>query len=150
MQRMQEDMDTIFNSFWGFERPNRKLLSAGKGNELSTDVSYREPVADIWENENEVIATVELPGVDKKDIDVNVTDDNIEIKVEKKSENKQEDKKKGYYHVERSYSGFYRCMPLPKGVKADKAKASYNQGVLEIKIPKDQERLPKAKRLEIE
>ena len=64
--------------------------------------NFRKPLTDIWETENEVVASIEIPGVDKKDIDINLTEDKLEIKVEKKHE--KEDKKKGMYRLERSYA----------------------------------------------
>lgn len=129
MMRMHDEMDTLFQDL--FQTPRRDLLGPGK--ELSL---YRHPVTDVYETDKDVIASMEIPGVDKKDIKVNVTDDRVEVKVEKSQENKKEDKKKGIYKHERSYCGFYRCIGLPQNVDSSKVQANYNNGVLELKIPK--------------
>ncbi len=145
MQRIQEEMNSLFNNFWDFEPEDTKLLS---GPVESREISkYRQPLADIWETDNEVIATLEMPGVDKNDIQINVNENNLEIKVEKKQE--KEDKKKGMYRLERSYKGFYRRFSLPTNVKADKANATYKNGVLEIKIPKSKEEKEKTKQIKV-
>ena len=90
-----------------------------------------------------------MPGVDKKDIKVNVTKDSIEIKAEKKKEVKEEDKKKGMFRHERSFAGFYRSFALPNNVDADKANAEYKDGVLKITVPKLKIEEKKKKLLEI-
>ncbi len=137
MRRMQEQMDTMFENFFAndpFMDRNHLLLegpSTGKKGELVTS-SYKQPLSDIYETDKEVIAEVEIPGVDKKDIQVNVDQNGIDIK----AETKHEDKKKGMYRFERNYSGFYRHFSLPSNVNADKANAEYKDGVLKIIIPK--------------
>ena len=137
---MQEQMDSMFESFFGrdpFFGRNQNLLEGpiDKGGELVTS-NYRQPLSDIYETDKEVIATVELPGIEKKDIQINATDEGVEIKVEKKDERKEEDKKKGMYRLERSYSGFYRYIPTHNEVDINNIKASYKNGVLELKMPK--------------
>lgn len=126
MRRFRKEMDSLFERF--FERPRFKLL--GKGEELMV----REPLSDVIEKDEEIVAEIELPGVDKRDITVNVTDDYIEIKAEKKHENKIE--KKGLHKIERSYSSFYRVLPLPVKVKGEEAEAKFDNGILKIRIPK--------------
>jgi len=145
---MQEEMDRLFQEF-GFGRHRLSLpLRETSATAITPETSnYREPLGDIWETDKEVIASVELPGLDKKDIQVNITDDALEIKAERKME--KEEKKKGMYRVERSYSGFYKCMPLPAEVEADKAEATYKNGVLEIHIPKKEAKKSKAKKIAI-
>ncbi|MDK2849912.1 MAG: hypothetical protein PWP03_23 [Candidatus Woesearchaeota archaeon] len=136
-RRLQEEMDRMFERVFGrdyvYDVP--QLTHYGRKNEW-VPADYREPLADIFETDKEIIATIELPGVDKKDIDVNLRDDGLEIKVEKKDEHKQEDKKKGFYRIERRYSGFYRFIPLPEYADRSKIDATYNNGVLELRIPK--------------
>ena len=96
--------------------------------------NLRAPRMDIYEKGANIMAEVELPGVDPKNIDVEVRD-NL-LKVEAKRKEKKEEKKKGYYRKEIS-SGFYkRVVPLPAEVVSDKAKAEYRDGVLRIEIPK--------------
>ena len=137
LRRLQEEMDRMFERAfgrdYGFEAP--QLTHHSKRNEW-VPANYREPLADIFETDKEIIATIELPGADKKDIDVNLRDDGLEIKVEKKYEHKEEDKKKGVYKLERRYNGFYRFIPLPSYADKSKIDATYNNGVLELRIPK--------------
>ncbi|MBN2422163.1 Hsp20/alpha crystallin family protein [Candidatus Woesearchaeota archaeon] len=151
MRRMQNEMDRMFSSFWNIEPgEDRPLLSGpSTGSSALQKKGYRTPLTDIWETDNKVIATLELPGMKKDDIDINVTDDQLEVNVEKKEEKEENDKEKGIYRKERRYAGFYRCFALPSNVKAEQAEASYNNGVLEVKIPKSEEPKAKAKKIEV-
>lgn len=108
----------------------------------------KQPLVDIQETDKEVIIKADMPGVDKKDIDLNITEDTISIKAEKKHET--EVKKKGFYRHERSYAGFARSFTLPAKVIADKTEAKMNNGVLEVKIPKlHPSKAKKTKKIEI-
>lgn len=106
------------------------------------------PPVDIAETESEVIAKVEIPGVDPKDLEVQVTEDNLTIKGEVKDE--WEEKDVGYYARERYYGTFERTLPLPAKVKQDEVKAQYRDGILNITLPKVEPSKPKAKKVEIE
>ncbi len=146
-RRMQEEMDRLFSTIM------REPYWTGVWEEERIPVEtsmYRQPLADIWETDDEIIATIELPGVEKEDIQVNVVDDYIEVKVEKKEEHKEEDKKKGMYRLERRYSGFYRRIPLPEEADADSIKATYKNGVLELRIPKKKTEKKKGKKVKVE
>ncbi len=136
MRELQERMDSLFAEF--FTRDPWGSAGMLEGPRALPVTNYRQAIADISETDKEVIATVELPGVDKRDIKVEATDDGIEIRVERKDE--REEKKKGMYRLERSYAGFYRHIPLPDGVNVEKTKASYKNGVLELRVPKSEER----------
>lgn len=92
------------------------------------------PLADLKETDKELIAHLDLPGVDKKDIMLKVTENEIEVKVERKHELKEE--KEGYVHQERSCSGFYRKNTLPKKVNPEEVDAEYKDGVLTVRMPK--------------
>lgn len=94
----------------------------------------RTPKMDIYEDNGNVIAEVELPGVDPKDIDVEVKD-NV-LRVEAKTEEKKESKEKGYYRKEMGARYFKRAVSLPAEVIGEKAEAEYKEGVLKITIPK--------------
>ncbi len=98
---------------------------------------YKRPVADIWETDNAIKAVIDMPGVNKEDIKINVKDDGLEIKAEKKEEKKQD--KKGIYREERRYTGYYRFIPLPANAIPEKTEAEYKNGVLELTIPKKEE-----------
>jgi HSP20 family protein len=152
MRRMQEQMDSMFSNFFDTEPliGNNFLLEDGSGkNKGLVSSNYKAPVSDLYETDKEVIAEVDMPGVDKNDIKVNVTEDAIEIKAEKKNEFKEEDKKKGMYRLERSFAGFYRSFALLNSVDPDKANAKYKDGVLKITVPKLKIEEKKKKLLEI-
>ena len=103
---------------------------------------------DIFEDGNDVVVKAELPGMKKDDITVNLTDNVVTVSGEKKKEEKVE--KKDYYRVERSYGSFCRTFSLPKEVQSDKAKASFKDGVLEVRVPKTEEAVKKEKKIKIE
>lgn len=92
------------------------------------------PSMDISEDKNQVTIKADLPGVKQSDIDISVDNNIITIKGERRHE--EEHKEKKYHSVERFYGSFMRSMALPAYVEADKIKASYKEGVLEIHIPK--------------
>lgn len=106
------------------------------------------PSVDIFEEGDDVVVKTELPGMEKDDVDVNLTENAITISGEKKKEEKVE--KKDYYHFERSYGSFSRTFTLPAEVQTDKAKASFKKGVLEVRIPKTEEAKKKVKKVTIE
>lgn len=134
IRRLERRMNRLFEEFWS-TRP-RLLLGTGEtGIEpFRGRIGIREPYTDVIETEKEVIVTSEIPGVEKKDININVTEDRIEISAESKYETKEE--KEGYVRKERSYGKFYRSLGLSSGIDPNKAKATYNNGVLEVKLPK--------------
>lgn len=133
IRRLQREINRSFGDFWDSGR----LLPAPTKDSLM----MRTPLTDLEETDKEIIAKIELPGVDKKDIHLNITENRIEVKVEKKQEAKLE--KKGVYREERSYRGFYRSMSLPSEVIPEKAKAKYKDGILEVVMPKSEKKKSK-------
>jgi HSP20 family protein len=105
------------------------------------------PQVEIFERGNELILRADLPGLTKDDVNVEIANDGITIEGER--QNEHEEKGEGYFRSERSYGKFYRRIPMPEGVKAEDAHATFSKGVLEITLPalKSEER--KARRLEI-
>ena len=95
------------------------------------------PAVDIREDKNNVIAEVDLPGVDPKDVSISVENDLLTLRGKK--EEKKEEKKEGYLRIERYSGEFYRQIQLPSNVDSTKAKASYKHGVLRITFPKKEE-----------
>lgn len=92
------------------------------------------PDVDVEERGNDIVVTADMPGMDKDDIRINVTDENVlEISAEKKAEAKKAEK--GYVRHERTYNRYYRAIRLPVPVDKTKAKASYKDGVLEVTMP---------------
>ncbi len=128
MKRMQAEMERAFRNF--MEAPMMKELRK-REKELS---EIRKPLADVIETESSVIATIEMPGVDKDDIVMKLTETSLDIKAEKKKE--AEIKKKGFYSRERTYKGFHRFLTLPAAVEPNKAKTEFKNGILRIEIPK--------------
>ena len=106
------------------------------------------PTVDIFEEGNDVVVKAELPGMGKDDIDVNVTDDVITITGEKKAEERVE--KKDYFRLERSHGSFSRSLTLPAETQTDKAKASFKDGVLVVRIPKTESAVQKVKKIKID
>lgn len=96
------------------------------------------PRADIKETDKEILVSVALPGVDKKDIQLDLREDSLSLSCERKEE-KEETGKRGYYYKEQSYGKFYRTFALPAAVKPQAAKAEYKNGVLNITMQKQKE-----------
>lgn len=103
------------------------------------------PIMDISETDKAIEITAELPGLEKKDVELNVADNLLTIRGEKKNE--REEKNKDYHLVERTYGSFSRSVELPSGVKADDISAEISNGVLKVTVQKP---APKqAKQIEI-
>jgi HSP20 family protein len=94
----------------------------------------QEPAMDIYETDKDVVAKVNLPGVDPEKVEISV--ENGMLKVSGKMEEKQEEKKKDYYRKEIRYGSFERIAKLPAEVKEKEIEATYDKGVLEIVMPK--------------
>lgn len=106
------------------------------------------PAIDIIDKKDKLVVKAEVPGVDKKDMTISISDDELVIKGEVKRE--QEVNEKDYYHSERFYGTFSRSIALPAMVDKSKAKASYKDGILEITLPKAESEKSKEVKLEIE
>jgi HSP20 family protein len=99
------------------------------------------PVVDMYEEDNSFVIKAELPGMDKKDISVDVKDRILTLKGERNYDN--EVKEENYYRRERSYGKFQRTFTLPVDVEPDKIKADFKDGLLKIEVPKPEEHKPK-------
>jgi HSP20 family protein len=99
------------------------------------------PSMDVSETDKEIEITAELPGLEEKDVQINMSDNLLTIRGEKKAEKEQKDK--NYRLVERSYGSFERTLELPEGVSPDAIKANIAKGVLKVTIPKPAPALPK-------
>ncbi len=104
------------------------------------------PGVDIVENEKQIVLRADLPGVDEKNIDVQVEDGTLSLKAERKFE--KETKEGNYHRVERAYGSFHRSFALPENVDTDNIAAAYNKGVLELTIPKVEAKA-KAKKVQV-
>jgi HSP20 family protein len=129
-RREIEDWERYLEDFFG--RPMWRLPVEERG---------WMPAVDVFEKDDKFIVKAELPGMKEEDIDVSVVGDALMIKGEKKTES--EVKEADYYRCERSYGSFYRSIPLPSTVDANKIEADFEDGVLEITLPKSPEVKPK-------
>lgn len=123
MKRLQKDMNEMFSRFTEVQVPSERI---------------REPFADIWEESDKVLAEIELPGINKEDIIVNMDENTLEVQAETKKESKKE--QKNMFRSERSYSSFYRKFTLPSEIDPSKAQARYRDGVLKIVAPKSKKK----------
>jgi HSP20 family protein len=133
MERFRREMDNLWSRFFG-ETPFARIGAR----EWS-------PSVDISETDDDVTVEAELPGLEAKDIEINVSGDVLTIKGEKKEEH---EKKEGTYHYRERYSGsFQRSFQLPAEVQSDRAEANFKNGILTVNLPKAEE--TKKKRIEI-
>jgi HSP20 family protein len=106
------------------------------------------PAVDIMEKGDEIMLTMELPGVDQKAIDIKVEGDVLTIKGERRLE--EETKRADYHRLERPYGRFSRSFSLPDTVEQEKIKASHKDGILRVILPKKEETKPKQIKVEVE
>lgn len=121
MQRMQKRMSEL-------------MEEAGAGTAPMEENVFM-PLADVKETEEAVVVTMDLPGVDKQDVDISISDDELRVVAEKKEE--KEISEKDYHKRERTHKRFERMVRLPVAVKAEEAKAKLENGVLEVTLPKE-------------
>lgn len=138
----------LWNPFEEFENLlDRYNKSGGKslGKQYNTDLSFADwaPSVDIEEAEDKYVIKADLPGVDKKDIDVKLENGVLSIRGEKQTE-KETGKGTKRHRTERFHGTFARSFTLPDAVKAEKVDASYKDGVLALTIPKAEEAKPKS------
>jgi HSP20 family protein len=99
------------------------------------------PALDVWETPAEIVYAFDLPGIPEDDISIEVKDENLTISAERaKTEEATEN---GFYRFERRYGTFARAVGLPQGVDQDNISARYENGVLEVRVPKPEEQKPK-------
>ena len=142
MRRFSEQMDNLFADFGlghGWLEPIEKGTNLAQG--------LWSPQVEMFERGKNIVVRADLPGMTKGDVNVEIADNSITIEGERKSEIK--DKGEGYYRSERMYGKFYRRVPLPDGVKADDAEATFSNGVLEITMPATKPEQKKSRKLQI-
>jgi HSP20 family protein len=105
------------------------------------------PSVDIFETENEVVLKADVPGVELKDIEVRVENQTLTVKGERQFE--QEEQRKGYHRIERSYGTFQRSFAVPHTVDTEKVAAEYANGVLTISLPKKEAAKPRQVKVEV-
>jgi len=149
MRRFGEEMDRLFEDFGmgrGLRAPMFGRELGRRGDMGDMGISMWSPQVEVFERGNQLVVRADLPGMTRDDINVEFADDALVIRGERHSE--REENEEGYYRSERSYGGFYRSIPLPEGVSAENANATFRNGVLEITMPAPQ-RAEKRRRLEI-
>jgi HSP20 family protein len=123
MRRLGEEMGRAFSS---------TQFGGGAG-----EIDGWSPAIEITEREGKMIVHADLPGINKDDVKVEVTQDTLTIQGERKREH--EEQRRGFHRCERSYGSFYRSIPLPAGANPDAVRAQFNNGVLEVLIPVPEE-----------
>lgn len=129
MRRMTDEMGRFLDGFhWGlidspFSNESREMLRT---------FGQRWPEVEVVEREGKVIVRADLPGINKEDVTVEMTDDGIVLKGERRQAH--EEKRDGYYRSERSYGSFYRAIPLPGEITPESAEATFKDGVLEVTV----------------
>ena len=94
------------------------------------------PAVEMEETEKELVLKAEIPGIDAKDLEVEVGEDRVTISGEHKEEKRTEDKEKNYFHSEFHYGKFQRVIPLPMSIKPDEIKSDFKHGILTLTMPK--------------
>jgi len=130
LNTIQGEINRLFNSF--FDTP----VSAGEG-------AGRRwlPAMDLVEAGDHYVLRADLPGLSEEDVKIEVEDDVLTVSGERKAEHEQ--RGEGYHRLERSYGSFSRSLTLPDGVDPETVQASFERGVLEVRIPKPEERKPR-------
>ena len=142
MRRFSEEMDHLYEDFglgrgWLTPMLDKAQLPQGPWS----------PQVEVFERDNELVLRADLPGLTKDDVNVEMADDGITIEGERKNEHQE--KGEGYFRSERNYGKFFRRIPMPEGVKAEDANATFSNGVLEITLPALKRGERKPRRLEI-
>jgi HSP20 family protein len=106
------------------------------------------PGIDVFEKDDRLVTKIDLPGMKKEDVKVEVTDGQLTISGERTSE--AEEKKDRFFRCERAYGSFYRSVPLPNGVKLEDVKATFGDGVLEVSVPLPAQPEAKVRKVEIQ
>ena len=130
LRTMQNDMNRLFGTFFDSTTPGNGAAPARRWT----------PAMDIVENADEFVLKADLPGLSEGDVNVELDDNVLKISGERKSEH--EERKDGFYRVERAFGRFSRSLTLPEGVSADSIQATFDNGVLEVHIQKPEQRKP--------
>jgi HSP20 family protein len=141
MDRLTEEIDRMFRDF-GVPRRWARSPFASLGREGAWA-----PRIEAFQQGDKFIVRAELPGLRKEDVQVELTDEALTLRGERREEHEEE--KEGYYHSEREYGQFHRTIPLPEGVIVESAQATFKNGVLEVSMPAAPSEANRGRRLEI-
>ena len=128
---LQNEMNRLFNTV--FDAP----ATGGNGGTMRRWM----PAMDLVETDDHFVLRADLPGLSEEDVNIEVEDRVLTVSGERKAEH--EETKEGYHRVERAFGSFSRSLTLPDGVDAEAVSASFDRGVLEIRIPKPEQRKPR-------
>jgi HSP20 family protein len=117
-----------------------RLFNRTVGEGVSSGSAWT-PAVDIFDTDRAIILRAELPGLDVGDIEIEVDDNVLTLKGERRFEESVQEGR--YYRLERSYGHFQRTVTLPQGVKADEISATFDKGVLSVTVPKAEEVRPR-------
>ena len=131
----------------GIQTEVNRLFDSFVGRPVTANGRVWAPPVDMYATKDDLVLTLELPGVSEKDVSVTITGDLLTVKGERRFE--QQVKEQDLLHVERTYGQFERLIQLPMAVQADRVKATYRDGVLEIRLPKAEELKPKEIKIDI-
>lgn len=132
MARWEQQMERLFGDFfWHRLRPFRDERPWSTGG-----LEMAAPPVDLYEEKDEIVAKIELPGMGKEDIQVDISDRLLTVRGEKKR--KEAAKDEDYFRSERSFGSFSRSVEIPVEVHVDRARASFKDGVLEIRVPRSE------------
>jgi HSP20 family protein len=123
---LQTEMNRLFDTFFGGNatRGARRWV----------------PAMDLVETEDHLVLRADLPGLEKDDVAIEIKDGTLTVAGERRAEH--EEKSEGFYRVERAHGSFSRSLSLPRGIDPDSVAAEFDKGVLEVRIPKPEERKP--------
>jgi HSP20 family protein len=139
MVALKRDIDRVFEAFWS----DMQLPFAGFEGVFGRAL----PSTDVEETDKAIEVSMELPGLEEKDVEVTLTGGELVVRGEKKAET--EKKKKGYHLSERTFGSFYRAIPLPSGIDESKVEAKFKKGVLTVTLPKTAEALRNVRKIEV-
>lgn len=143
---LMREMTSEFDRW--FEEPTRPFLRwPSLRRRATTEIGWY-PEIDVFEKDNRLVTKIDLPGMKKEDVKVEVTDGQLAISGERKRE--AEEKGEEFYRCEREYGSFYRSVPLPEGAKVDDVRATFTDGVLEVSVPLPAKPEAKVRKVEIQ
>lgn len=131
LSSLQTEMNRLFNTAFG------DVPSGGTGGAARRWM----PAMDLLETDEDFVLRADLPGMTESDVNIELEDNVLTVSGERKAE--REDKREGFYRMERAFGSFSRSLTLPKGVDPEAVSASFDQGVLEVRIPKPEQRKPR-------
>jgi HSP20 family protein len=148
MRRFSEEMDRFMDRVFEEVGTGRGWLASRFGRGGERGPGLWSPQIEMYERDNQLVVCADLPGLKKENIRIDFSGDTLTIQGERHQE--CEDKQPGYRRSERSYGGFSRIIPLPEGIDAEKAQATYQDGVLKIIMPMPPQKERRGGRIEIQ